>query len=154
MRLKLISFVFFLGYTISSMGADISTQKLILRGVDKITGRVSTMPATVNEPLQFGDLTIVVERCLTKPQEETPENAAFIRAYEKVTDNPNREVFKGWMFSSNPALSAMEHPIYDIWVIQCVQNDIVGDVVSPEKVTGEQDLHLIADDDNPALATD
>lgn len=154
MRLKLISFILFLGYTVSSMGADISTQKLILRGVDKITGRVSTMRATVNEPLQFGDLTIVVERCLTKPQEETPENAAFIRAYEKVTDNPNREVFKGWMFSSNPALSAMEHPIYDIWVIQCLQNDIVSDIVSPEKVTDEQDLHLVADDDNPALATD
>ncbi|MBR4931734.1 MAG: DUF2155 domain-containing protein [Alphaproteobacteria bacterium] len=154
MRLKLISFILFLGYTISSVGADISTQKLILRGVDKITGRVRTMNALVNEPLQFGDLTIVVERCLTKPQEETPENAAFIRAYEKVGDNPNQEVFKGWMFSSNPALSAMEHPIYDIWVIQCVQNDIVGDVVSPEKVMDEQDLHLIADDDNPALATD
>lgn len=138
----------------SAYSADIATQQILLRGVDKITGRVNTMTATVNQPLQFGALTIVAHRCLTKPQEETPENAVFLNIYEKTPEDPNQEVFKGWMFSSNPALSAMEHPIYDIWILKCINNDIAENLVSPEYVSKDDDLHLIADDDNPALAED
>ena len=139
-------------FSFSAHSADIATKQLVLRGVDKITGRVSTMSATVNQPLHFGALTIVPHRCLTKPQEETPENAVFLTIYENTPEDPNEEVFKGWMFSSNPALSAMEHPIYDIWIIKCINNDIAENLVSPEHVSKEDDLHLVADDDNPALA--
>ena len=141
-------------FPLTTYSADIPTQQLLLRGVDKITGRVSTMTATVNQPLQFGALTIVAHRCLTKPQEETPENAVFLNIYENTPDDPNQEVFKGWMFSSNPALSAMEHPIYDIWILKCINRDIAENLVSPEHVSKDDDLHLVADDDNPALASE
>lgn len=135
-------------------GADISTSKMLLRGVDKITGRVKTMQATVGKPLTFGALTILPDRCLTKPQEEMPENAVFLHIFETIKDNTKKQVFQGWMFSSNPALSAMEHPIYDVWLLSCLNNDITADVVSPEPVLREEDLNLVADEDNPALATD
>lgn len=140
--------------SISAYSADIATQQLLLRGVDKITGRVSTIQATVNQPVHFGALTIVPQRCLTKPPEETPENAVFLTIYEDTPEDPNQEVFKGWMFSSNPALSAMEHPIYDIWILKCINKDIVKNLVSPHHISKEEDLHLVADDDNPALAED
>ena len=139
---------------VSVYSADIATKQLLLRGVDKITGRVSTMTATVNQPLQFGALTIVAHRCLTKPQEETPENAAFLNIYENTPEDPNQKVFQGWMFSSNPALSAMEHPIYDVWVLKCINNDIAENLVLPEQISKDDDLHLVADDDNPALASE
>lgn len=138
--------------TQSVWGADVATKQLVLRGVDKITGHVSTMTATIHKPLTFGALTIVAERCLAKPQEEMPENAAFLKIYEKTKKNPKKQVFNGWMFSSNPALSAMEHPIYDVWVLSCVNKDGSEDIVSPEKVSQEDDLNLVADEDNPALA--
>lgn len=152
MRLKLILCISFLLLSGTVFGADIAAKQLVLRGVDKITGRVSTMTATVHRPLTFGTLTIVAERCLAKPQEEMPENAAFLKIYEKTKEDPKKQVFNGWMFSSNPALSAMEHPIYDIWVLSCVNKDVTEDVVSPSKISREDDLNLVADDDNPALA--
>lgn len=152
MRLKLIVCGSILLLSGTVFGADIATKQLVLRGVDKITGRVSTMTATVQRPLTFGTLTIVAERCLAKPQEEMPENAAFLKVYENTKDDPKKQVFNGWMFSSNPALSAMEHPIYDIWVLSCVNKDGTEDVVSPSKISPEDDLNLVADDDNPALA--
>ena len=62
-------------------------------------------------------LSVFVEKCLKKPPEETPENAAFLTIIDD--DNSEKPVFHGWMFSSNPALSAMEHPVYDIWVVEC-----------------------------------
>ena len=132
--------------------ADIATNKMILRGVDKITGRVSTMDATIHQPLQFGTLTIIPERCLTKPQEEMPENAVYLQIFETVKEAPQKQIFKGWMFSSNPALSPLEHPIYDIWLLSCVNQDITESLVEPMPVIHELDMQLIADDDNPALA--
>lgn len=132
--------------------ADISTKRMMIRGVDKITGRVSTLEATVGQSLEYGTLTIFPEKCLTKPQEEMPENAAFFRIFEKDIENKQKSVFKGWMFSSNPALSAMEHPRYDIWLLHCINDDVVSFVVSPEKISDEHDLNLVAEDDNPALS--
>lgn len=110
-------------FSICVNAAEIPTQKAILRGVDKVTGRVSTMQTTVGEQIDFGDLTLSVERCYTRPPEETPENSAFLVVTEKLKDGSAKEVFIGWMFSSNPALSAMEHPVYDVWVISC-QDDL------------------------------
>lgn len=132
--------------------ADIATNRMVLRGVDKITGRVSTMNATINQPLKFGTLTIIPERCLTKPQEEMPENAVYLQIFEEVKDAPQKQIFKGWMFSSNPALSPLEHPIYDVWLLNCVNQDITENLVQPMPVERELDMQLIADDDNPALA--
>lgn len=99
--------------------AELPMTTAVLRGVDKITGRVSTMQGNVGEQINFGHLTIGVEKCYTRSPEETPENSAFLTITEKKSDGTMTEVFTGWMFSSNPALSAMEHPTYDIWVIGC-----------------------------------
>ncbi len=97
--------------------ADISTDTVVLRTMDKITGRVQKVDLTVGEQTKIGGLTVLVEKCLKKPPEETPENAAFLTIMDE--DTPEKPVFHGWMFSSNPALSAMEHPVYDIWVVEC-----------------------------------
>ena len=100
-------------------GAELPMDTAILRGVDKITGRVSTMQAKVGQQINFGHLTIGVEKCYTRSPEETPENSAFLTITETKTDGTVAESFTGWMFSSNPALSAMEHAGYDVWVIGC-----------------------------------
>ena len=97
--------------------ADIATDTVTLRTMDKITGRVQKINIDIGEQKKVGTLTVFVEKCLKKPPEETPENAAFLNIVDE--DNPEKPVFHGWMFSSNPALSAMEHPVYDIWVVEC-----------------------------------
>ena len=97
--------------------ADIATDTVILRTMDKITGRVQKMTAEIGKQTKVGNLTVLVEKCLKKPPEETPENAAFLTVMDE--DSSEKPVFHGWMFSSNPALSAMEHPVYDIWVVEC-----------------------------------
>lgn len=139
----------FLGQAVAD---DISTKTMMIRGVDKVTGHVSTVKAVVHEPLEFGSLTIMPEKCLTRPPEETPENAAFFRIFEKDSEGVQKTVFNGWMFSSNPALSAMEHARYDIWVLYCVNEDIRANIVSPDKIAPDFDLNLVAEDDNPALS--
>ena len=94
----------------------------ILQGLDKITARISKIEAPVDKPVQFGTLTIVARDCKKRPPEEPPESAAFLEIDEKRQgDAEPRRVFSGWMFASSPALSAMEHPVYDITVLDCVE---------------------------------
>lgn len=118
---KLGIFLFSLLVASFVFAADIETSQVMLRGVDKVTGRTSTMVADIGEATSFGNLTILVQKCSKKPPEETPENAAFLLIEERDREGGQNIVFNGWMFSSNPALSAMEHPIYDIWVLECIQ---------------------------------
>lgn len=92
----------------------------VLRVFDKVTARVSTLTVPLDSAVRFGTLEIVVRHCDKRPPEETPESAAFLEIWEIPPKGSIRSVFKGWMFASTPGLSALEHPIYDVWVLDCV----------------------------------
>ena len=89
---------------------------VILRGLDKITGRAIDVAAPAGVPVRFGTLTITARYCYTVPPEEPPETTAFLQIDD---GQPPKRAFSGWMFASTPALSALEHPVYDVWVITC-----------------------------------
>ncbi len=91
----------------------------VLQGLDKVTARVERIEAPIDTPVRFGTLEIVVKTCRKRPPEEPPESAAFLDIWETRPDQPAVSRFRGWMFASSPALSAMEHPVYDIWVLDC-----------------------------------
>ena len=90
-----------------------------LRALDKITARVEELNIPINQPLTFGTLVINVRSCRVTLPEETPEAAAFVEIAEMKKDEQEAPIFHGWMFASSPALSALEHPVYDIWVTGC-----------------------------------
>ena len=90
----------------------------LLQALDKITARVKRIPIKVGETIKFGTLTVEVDACRKAPPEDSPESAAFLKITDTKSDKP-QTVFSGWMFASSPALSAMDHPVYDIWVADC-----------------------------------
>jgi len=91
----------------------------VLQGLDKVTARVSTFNASIGATIKFGTLEIIVRKCDKRPPEETPESAAFIDVWEVRPREFMVSVYRGWMFASSPALAAMEHPVYDVWVLDC-----------------------------------
>src|SRR5690606_34912428 len=91
----------------------------VLQGLDKITARISTIEAPVDEEVAFGDLKIVARACQKRPPEEPPESAAFLEIREVKPDKEPAMLFSGWMFASSPAVSALDHPVYDVWVLDC-----------------------------------
>lgn len=102
---------------------DIEHQVAILQGLDKITARISPIYATLGLPTYFGSLEIVVRTCRETPPTEPPESAVFMEIRE-LPPNADRDrqpemLFSGWMFASSPAVSALEHAVYDIWVVDC-----------------------------------
>ena len=105
--------------SLSVFASDIPMNTAVLRGLDKVTGRIRTFSVPVGEIARFGKTFVSVEKCLKKPPEESPEDSVFMHVFEKTLQGENVTLFSGWMFSSNPALSCMEHPVYDIWIIEC-----------------------------------
>jgi hypothetical protein len=99
---------------------EVEGKGAILQGLDKVTARISTLEASVGETVAFGSLTITVRRCQRSRPDQKLERAAFLEIdnTDPATQQKKR-VFSGWMFMSNPAISALEHPVYDVWVKDC-----------------------------------
>ena len=91
----------------------------VLQGLDKITARVTPIKVPIGQTVRFGTLEIQVKACTKRPPEEPPETAAYIEIQERKTGEQPARVFAGWMFASSPALSALEHAVYDVWVTDC-----------------------------------
>ncbi|GEM_PF-3573905 len=110
-----------------------------LRALDKITARATTFKTRVGETVRFGDIYIKVQACRKPPAIEKLESAAFIQVWEQEAEAAqSRWVFSGWMFASNPALSAMDHVIYDVWVIQCIGPDPEPEPAAEPEMDDEQ----------------
>ncbi len=92
-----------------------------LQGLDKSVGRTVTFEAKVGSTIQYGSLFIKIHACRKAPPIEKPESAAFLQIWEVPPGAQKSEwVFSGWMFASSPALSAMDHSVYDVWVLDCI----------------------------------
>lgn len=93
-----------------------------LQSLDKSSARTVTFEARVGSTLKFGPLFIKIQACRKSQPLEAPESAAFLQIWELPPGKTESQwVFSGWMFASSPALSAMDHPVYDVWVIECLE---------------------------------
>lgn len=104
-----------------------SYMAVVLQGLNKVTARISKLEAPVGTSVRFGNLEIITRRCWKSPADSAPENAALVEIWEHKADEPAKAVFHGWMFSSSPSLSGLEHPIYDVIVLGCEKRELGGD---------------------------
>ncbi len=98
---------------------SVERPRAILRALDKVTARVEEIEVTIERPYRFGTLFITAHSCRVTTPDEPPEAAVFLDVSEVKGGEEGEPVFSGWMFASSPALSAMEHPVYDLWLIGC-----------------------------------
>lgn len=88
----------------------------VLRGLDKMAGATSDLTVRNGETADFGPLKVTVSDC----RYPSGDPAADAWAHLSITDGSGTRLFDGWMVASSPALSALDHPRYDIWVIRCM----------------------------------
>jgi hypothetical protein len=107
----------------------------VFSGLDKITGRIVSFEVAVDETVQFGALQLTPRVCYTRPPTESPKTTAFLEVDEVTLDNKYRRIFTGWMFASSPGLHAIEHPIYDVWLVDCKGGaDVIAEAKEQEDV--------------------
>jgi hypothetical protein len=95
-----------------------------LQMLDKVTARVSVLRVAVDRPAQFGTLTIRIAACFGRPPDEVPDAAAWMeiadsRRAPAAAGAAGQTVFRGWMFANAPGVSMLEHPVYDVRVLDC-----------------------------------
>ena len=108
----------------SAEAGEIATNAALMQAMDKVTGRVKEITIPVNSKIAYGDFSLVLRACKKRPAEETPENFAFIDVADKSFGSEEYNIFRGWVISSTPGISAIEHPIYDIWLLECIDTNL------------------------------
>ena len=87
-----------------------------LRWIDKVTGATDDVELSRGQSVSFGFLTIQMDDCRVPAGDPTSDAFTHLTINDTRTSVP---VFSGWMIASSPALSALEHPRYDVWVLSC-----------------------------------
>jgi hypothetical protein len=90
-----------------------------LRVLDKLNGTVTDLELSNGESRQIGRLNITLEEC--RYPRSNPSGAGFAVLTVTYRDQ-ELAVFEGWLIASAPALNAVEHPRYDVWVLRCIRS--------------------------------
>ena len=87
--------------------------------LNKVYTRNQEAKIKKNEVAKFGSITVKLEKCFRMPESDKRESSALLLISETYKSQPTKEIFHGWMFSSSPAISALEHPLYDVILLGC-----------------------------------
>ena len=100
---------------------------VVLRSIDKVTARTTTFEIPIGKTVKFADVLFIRARaCKEASPLSQPESASFLEIWEKKQELDKAEwIFSGWMFASSPGLSAMNHPIFDVWVTACKNSSTI-----------------------------
>ena len=131
LRLLAASAVVAAGLVTPALAETIANPVAAFSGLDKITGRITKFDVYIDETVQFGALQITPRVCYTRPPTETQRTSVFIEVDQVSLKGQVTRIFTGWMFADSPALHAIDHAVYDIWLEDCKQST---DVPPPDAV--------------------
>ena len=115
-----ILFIYLLLFNFSSAKNNTEGIFTDLKILDKISSKNTLIQLKNGELVEFKDLSIKSLKCKNSEFDDNPEITAYIQVKD-LTDQNNNEVFvfNGWMFSSSPSITPFDHPVYDVWLVNC-----------------------------------
>ncbi|SLN14482.1 hypothetical protein PSA7680_00340 [Pseudoruegeria aquimaris] len=102
----------------------------VLRALDKVDGALQDLALENGGGASFGRIDVVLDECRVPADNPTGDAYAHVTIHDQVLD---KTVFEGWMIASSPALNALDHPRYDVWLLRC------GPAAQPETDTASGD---------------
>ena len=114
-------FIFILFFNLNIKSSENKVEEFLkIKILDKVSSKNTNFKIKIGEEKRFKDLLIKVLKCKNSEFDDNPEITAYIQV--KDTNNKSNDevfVFNGWTFSSSPSLRPFDHPVYDIWLIEC-----------------------------------
>lgn len=101
-----------------------------VRFLDKVTGKVADLSLSLGQAVTQDRLTVLLDECRFPKDNPAADAQAHLTIMDATRPEP---VFSGWMLASSPALSAMDHPRYDIWVLSCDSGFVAPEATEPEE---------------------
>ena len=107
-------------FSFSAKTEPIEGDLVSIKILDKITAKVEKVDIYKGESFEIGSLKIEIFACYTRPPEEIPEDFVLLKIYDLIKKDDLKLIYQGWMISSSPSTTSLEHPIYDVWLIDCM----------------------------------
>ncbi|SDD10351.1 DUF2155 domain-containing protein [Ruegeria marina] len=101
----------------SSQEAVSSGTGVVLRGLDKVSGQTQDFNVKTGDTAEIYGLDVALGDCRYPSENPTGDAYAYLTIWER---NQRQALFDGWMIATSPALSALDHSRYDVWVIRCM----------------------------------
>tara|TARA_B100001093_G_scaffold223360_1_gene214015 strand:+ start:629 stop:1036 length:408 start_codon:yes stop_codon:yes gene_type:complete len=99
---------------------DMVGLKTDIKILDKISSKNELISLNNKEEFVYKDLAIKSMICTNSEFDDNPEIKAYIQVRDLTIDSNDKVyVFNGWMFSSSPSIAPFDHPVYDIWLVNC-----------------------------------
>ena len=120
-RLFFLTFFFFLLMLANLSSEDnLEGSYTTIKILDKISSKNDTIRLKNKDEVFFKDLSIKSIKCSNSEFDDNPEIKAYIQVKDIKNENKNNVfVFNGWMFSSSPSIKPFDHPVYDVWLVNC-----------------------------------
>ncbi len=116
------------------------TRSVVIRALNKVTAQSETMTLKSNQMAKFGQLQITAVTCQVSAARSQTDYAALLDIVEKLpTGDGTKPVFRGWMYASSPSIAALEHPVYDVTMVECKTMPRGTKVVKPVEVKDEKE---------------
>ena len=115
-----VFFIFFIQLSNANSNVEFIGTNTDLKILDKISSKNELINLRIKEEILYKDLAIKIMKCTNSELDDNPEIKAYIQVRD-LTKNDNDKVFifNGWMFSSSPSIAPFDHPVYDIWLVNC-----------------------------------
>ena len=115
----IISIFFLLTFVVNSKN-NLEGNNTDIKILDKISSKNELIKLVNNKEYVYKDLSIKSIKCSDSEFDDNPEIKAYIQVQDLTKkDRNNVFIFNGWMFSSSPSITPFDHPVYDIWLINC-----------------------------------
>jgi len=122
-NINLIFFIIILSsfFSLNLNSADnLEGKNTHIKVLDKISSKNVLIKLKNDNETTYKDLSIKSIKCSNAEFDDNPEITAYIQVRDLTNkNNDDVFVFNGWMFSSSPSIAPFDHPVYDIWLVNC-----------------------------------
>ena len=118
--INFVFFIFFIQLSNAKSSDEFIGTNTDIKILDKISSKNELINLRIKEEILYKDLAIKIMKCTNSELDDNPEIKAYIQVRDLTKDDNDKVfVFNGWMFSSSPSIAPFDHPVYDIWLVNC-----------------------------------
>jgi len=120
-KIYFLILIFFLIFLTINYSIANSIGLIKLKVLDKVSSKNTELEFKIGDTIKYKNLQIKVLKCKNSEFDDDPEITAYLQVIDlNKSDNDEVFVFNGWSFASSPSINPFDHPVYDLWIIECI----------------------------------
>ena len=120
-KIYFLILIFFLMFLFINYSIANSIGLIKLKVLDKVSSKNTELEFKIGDTIKYKNLQIKALKCKNSEFDDDPEITAYLQVIDlNKSDNDEVFVFNGWSFASSPSINPFDHPVYDLWIIECL----------------------------------